>query len=243
MKVLECKHCHAPLPEKALASNDDIVVCDYCDTVHNMNTTPLSYPEKPKHEKTKRKRPNKFVINPITDGLEIQYPWLGKQHKGLLFFAIIWNAFIGFFTFMMFFGMASEGDFEPIVLCFMVPFYTVGISMAYYVLAGFLNRTTVTIRPQGVEAIHSPIPMFGTSNIRVDRRAIEQVYCRRRTAYKSNDVPVHVFDIHYVEKGGDDTCLIKGLDTISKAVFIEQQIERLYVIDDIAVDGEYHSPF
>ncbi len=243
MKVLECKHCHAPLPEEALANNDDIVVCDYCDTVHNMNPTPISYPEKQKREKTKRKSPDKFVINQLADGLEIQYPWLGKQHKGLLFFAIVWNAFIGFFTFMMFFGMASEGDFEPMVLCFMIPFYIVGIGMAYYVLAGFLNRTTVTIRGDGVATRHSPIPMFGTSNIHADRRAIEQVYCRRRTAYESNDVPVHVFDIHYVKKGGDDTCLIKGLDTISKAVFIEQQIERLYVIDDIAVEGEYRSQF
>ncbi|GAB5490119.1 MAG: hypothetical protein Phog2KO_03340 [Phototrophicaceae bacterium] len=208
-----------------------------------MNTDTLSYPEKTTQEKTKRKRPDKFVIKQQTDGLEIHYPWLGKQHKGLLFFAVIWNVFIGFFTFMMLFGMASDSSFEPIILCFLTPFYAVGIGMGYYVLTGFLNRTTITIRQNGVESVHSPLPALGTSNKQADRHTIEQIYCRRRTAYESNDVPVYVFDIHYVQKGGEDTCLIKGLDSISKAVFIEQQIERLYHIDDVMVDGEYRSQF
>lgn len=242
LKVLECKHCHAPLPDEQLSDNDDIVVCEFCNTVHYMNQQPMPYPEKPKREKMKRGKPEKFKLSRMPDGIEINYRWLGKQHTGLLFFAIIWNAFITFFTFMMFF---ADGGDEPgaMVFCFMIPFYAVGIGMAWYVLAGFMNKTAVRIRGGGIETVHAPIPMFGMKNLSVDRRAIEQVYCKRRVAYSSNDVPVYVFDVHYVKKGGDDYELIKGLDSLNKAVFIEQQIEKLYRIDDVGVDGEYWSQF
>lgn len=243
LDILECKHCHAPLPKVALELNDEIVVCEFCNTVHYRNEQPMAYPEKPKREKMKRSMPEKFNLNRLADGIEINYRWLGKQHTGLLFFAIIWNAFIGFFTFFMFVGMMSEGSFEFMILCFLVPFYAVGIGMAYYVLAGYLNQTSITIRGNGIETLHTPIPMLGVTNLTADRRAIKQVYCTRRVAYTSNDVPVYVFDIHYVKKGGDDYKLIKGLDSLNKAIFIEQQIERIYRIADVPVEDEYRSQF
>lgn len=244
LNVLECKHCHAPLPEESLKSGDDVVVCKFCNTVHYMNQNPMPYPpEKPKREKSKREKPDKFKINKMADGIEISYRWLGKQHMGLLFFGVIWNAFIAFFTVMMVGGMMSEGSFEFVMLCFLTPFYAVGLGMAYYVLTGFLNHTSVQIRGGTIKTIHAPIPTFGNPNSTVDRRSIEQVYCSRRVAYTSNDVPVYVFDVHYVQKGGEDKELIKGLDSLHKAVYIEQQIERLYRIEDVPVDGEYRNQF
>lgn len=244
LNVLECKHCHAPLPEKNFSGSDDVVVCEYCGTVHYLNETPVAYPpEKPKREKSKRSKPDKFTLNKMADGLEIRYRWLGKQHTGLLFFGVIWNAFIIFFTVMMVGGMMSDGSFEVMMFCFLTPFYAVGIGMAYYVLTGFMNHTSIQIRGGSIDTVHAPIPTFGTSNNSIDRRSIEQVYCTRRVAYSSNDVPVYVFDVHYVKKGGEDKELVKGLDSLHKAVYIEQQIEHLYRISDVPVDGEYRSQF
>ncbi|MEM9950960.1 MAG: DUF2975 domain-containing protein [Chloroflexota bacterium] len=245
LKVLECKHCHAGLPEDELARGEDIVVCSFCDTVHHMNQQAVGFPEKPKRrEKAKRDKPDKFTLNKLADGVEINYRWLGKQHTGLLFFAVIWNAFILFFTFMMIFG-GFESDDDPgiMVLCFMIPFYAVGIGMAWYVLTGFMNQTHIQVRRQGISTTHGPIPWFGRDDHNCNRDDIAQVYSRRRVAYTSNDVPVHVYDVHYVKHGGDDYELVKGLDALNKAIYIEQTIEKLYNIADAPVDGEHQSRF
>ncbi|MGJ3237859.1 MAG: hypothetical protein ACFE0Q_04050 [Anaerolineae bacterium] len=236
--TVECKHCHAPLPKEALTMGENIVVCAYCGTVHYMKSEPTTMPGMTKQ---KRKKPEKFKLNRLADGIEIRYRWLGKQHMGLTFFAVIWNAFIIFFTSVMF--MADGADFEPMMIVFLLPFYAVGIGMTYYVVTGFLNTTSIQIRGGQIQTQHSPIPMLGIRNETVDRRAIEQVYCQRRVAYESNDVPVYVFDVHYIKKGGEDVKLLKGLDSIHKAVFIEQQIEHLYRIPDQPVDTEYRSIF
>ncbi|MDQ7033824.1 MAG: hypothetical protein Q9P01_03015 [Anaerolineae bacterium] len=72
----------------------------------------------------------------------------------------------------------------------------------------------------------------------IDRRAIEQVYCKQRLEYTSNGVLLFVFDVHYIEKGAQDVVLVKGLATHEEALFIEQQIEKLYGIKDEAVADE-----
>ena len=244
MIVKSCKHCLAPLPEEALVKGDEVVICDYCSTVHYMKPEPIEYPDKPKNQpKKKREKPDNFVITQLDNGIDITYPWLGKQHRGLLFFAIIWNGFIAFFTVAMFGAMFTEGAFEFMILCFMLPFYAVGIGMAWYVLAGFLNSTSIHITEVGIATDYKPIPMLGATTNSVKRDDIDQIYCRRRVAYSSTDVPVHVYDLHYVTSSGDDTEFLKGLETLNKAVFIEQTIERIYKIGDRPVDGEYGRQF
>lgn len=246
LNVLECKHCHASLPEEALANGDEIVVCKFCNTVHHMKQERLDFPDKAKHqEKAKRDKPEKFKLNKLGDGIEINYRWLGKQHTGLLFFAVIWNAFIAFFTFMAVFGgMESSGDDPGIMIfCFLTPFYAVGIGMAWYVLTGFLNQTHIQVRSKGISTTHGPVPWMGMSSHNCKREDVAQVYCSRRVAYSSNDVPVYVYDVHYVKHGGEDSELVKGLDSIHKAIYIEQVIEKLYKIDDTPVEGEHQSRY
>ena len=244
MIVKSCKHCLAPLSEEALIKGDEVIVCDYCSTVHYMREEPVPYPEKPKNQaKKKREQPDNFIIEQVANGIDITYPWFGKQHRGLLFFVIIWNAFIAFFTVVMVGGMMSESTFEIMVLFFLIPFYAVGIGMAWYVLAGFLNETSIHVAKDGIATDYKPIPMIGSKRHNVRRDDIDQVYCRRRVAYSSNDVPVHVYDFHYVKTSGDDIEFIKGLDSLNKAVFIEQTIERIYEIGDRTVEGEYGRQF
>ena len=234
MEALTCKNCGAAIPLENIINDGRIAVCPYCDTVHYLEEETVPFPEKPKREeKQKRSIPDKFSLEQVPEGVELKYRWLGKQHFGLLFFAIFWNCFL------LIFVPAILASGEAFPLLFMIPFVLVGVGMAYYVLTGFLNRTTIMINREGLDISYAPIPTIGTTNKTVDRRAIEQVYCTRRVAYESNNVPVYVFDVHYVEKGGGDETLVKGLDDLNKAVFIEQQIERIYKIEDMPVDTEY----
>lgn len=241
MQIAECKHCSAPLSSEALKNNEDVIVCEFCGTVHYMREDNIGFPKEAIQQKDKRDKPKKFILKQLADGLEIEYRWLGRQHTGLLFFTVIWNAFILFFTIVMSVGASSEGDFDGAIYFFMLPFYLVGGFMAYYVLAGFMNRTRVKVGEASLDTVHRPLPMLGAKDSSIDRRRIAQVYCKRRMAYESNDSPVYVFDVHFVEKGGEDHTLLKGLDAINKAIYIEQQIEGSYHINDLPVDGEYQA--
>lgn len=234
MEALTCKHCSASIPEENIINDGRIAVCAFCDTVHHLSEETLPFPEKSKRkEKQKRDVPDKFMFKKNPEGVELEYRWLGKQHWALLFFAVIWNGFLVFWI-----GIAlSTGEW--MMLVFASLHIAIGIGIGYYVVSGFVNKTSILIRRQGIGIKHAPIPMIGTSDKIIDRRSIEQVYCKRRVAYTSNNVPVYVFDVHYIEKGGGDETLVKGLDKFNQAIFIEQQIEQIYRIDDRSVDDEY----
>lgn len=238
MKALICKHCSASIPEENIINDGRIAICAYCDTVHHLSEETLPFPEKSKRkEKQKREIPDKFTFEQHPEGIELQYRWLGKQHWALLFFALFWNGFL-----VVWVGIAlSTGAW--IMIVFASLHIAIGVGIGYYVLSGFLNKTSIMIRRQEIGIKHAPIPMLGNPDKIIDRRSIEQVYCKQRVAYTSNDMPVHVFDVHYIEKGGGDETLVRGLDKLNQAIFIEQQIERIYRIEDRPVDDEYQGRY
>jgi hypothetical protein len=238
MEALICKQCGAAIPEENIINDGRIAVYSFCDTVHDLSEETLPFPEKQKRqEKQKRSIPDKFIFEQHPEGVELRYRWLSKLHWGLLFFTILWD---GFMVVWISIALATGAW---IMIVFGSLHIAVGAGLAYFVLTGFINKTSIMIQGQGLEITHSPIPAIGTSNKIIDRRAIEQVYCTRRVGYTSNNVPHYVFDVHYIEKGGGDETLVKGLDDLNEAIFIEQQIERIYHIEDRPVDDEYKSRY
>lgn len=233
MEPLTCKRCTAPIPAENILNDGRLAVCKFCDTVHHLDQDLIPFPEKPKRDKKKRQMPEKFIIEQHPDGVEVIYRWLGKQHWAMLLFAVFWNGFL--FVWVMI--SLSMGAYFMIL--FAGIHIAIGVGIGYYVLSGFLNRTSIMIRDSALEIIHRPLPVFGMKDQVIERQKIEQAYCKRRVAYTSNDVPVYVFDVHYLDEYEEEQTLVKGLDMLSKALFIEQQIERIYAIDDEPVEGEY----
>lgn len=234
MEALVCKNCSAAIPEKNIINDGRIAVCAFCDTVHHLNDETLPFPEKPKRkEKQKRQIPDKFHFEQHPEGVELRYRWLSKVHWGLLFFAVIWN---GFLVVWITISLTTGAWF---MILFASIHILIGVGIGYFVLTGFVNKTSIMIGGQGLDIKHGPLKSFGNPDTIIDRRAIEQVYCKRRVGHTTNDVPHYVFDVHYIEKGGGDKTLVKGLGDLNEAIFIEQQIERLYRIEDRDVDDEY----
>ncbi|MDQ7024016.1 MAG: hypothetical protein Q9P44_00480 [Anaerolineae bacterium] len=229
-ETIACKHCGAAISAESIADGE-LAICNICDALDNLSTEPIALPEKVKAKRHSLAL-NKFHIKQHPDAVEITYRWWGKQHRNFLPFLVGWTIFLHIFVVI---AIVSQTFF---MLMFLAIHIIVGISIGYYVLSGFLNRTQILIRKKGLEITHRPLPKWNDPDKMIDRRAIEQVYCKQRLEYTSNGVLLFVFDVHYIEKGAQDVVLVKGLATHEEALFIEQQIEKLYGIKDEAVADE-----
>jgi uncharacterized protein with PQ loop repeat len=224
MASLTCKHCGAAIPAESIGDGE-LAICNICDALNNLSSEPIVLPEK-----TKAKRnpltPVRLRIVQLPDAMEIHYRWWNRHHWGLLLFTVLWNIPV-LFTII---AANSANDFS--MMGFFSLFVFVGLFLIYTIVTAAVNRSRIRIEDRGIDIIHRPLQTPTNRDKRIDRRSIEQVYCQRRVAYTSNDQPVYVFDVHYVEKGANNAVLVRGLETHEEALFIEQRIESLYQIED-----------
>ena len=115
--------------------------------------------------------------------------------------------------------------------------------MAYYVLAGWLNRTHVFIGEDFIGVRHRPLPWFGSKDIRMSD--VKQVYCKANpfgelyndgdivvwfSMHSSEDLYNHSGPPHYqvgaVTKSGQRIRIVSALETPDQAVFIARQVQR-----------------
>lgn len=107
--------------------------------------------------------------------LTIRRRWFEAQHVFLLFFCIAWDAFL-----VNWYGMAFAGDAPLIMVVFPIAHVAVGVGLTYYVLAGFLNRTTIEVTDGMLLVRHGPMPWRG--NLRVPVAALRSVYVKATTS-------------------------------------------------------------
>lgn len=257
MKEPLCTHCGEPIAEKNGINDGWLVVCDFCDTPHYLGADEVTNSE---ILKQKLKLLNKFTINQTPDGVEIRYRVLNKETYALFFVTIFLFVIIAFFSIpggeWSVLGIpVSPGPMViPVFLSIPIAVATV---LGYYVVKGFVNRTTVLLMSKRIEILHGPLPgliprnqianiigrIVGRAapvsagiiarNQVIDPGEIEQMYCTQRVALSINDRPVwHVFDVQFRKRSGVDAFLVRGLDTHDQARFIEQGIEHLYQIED-----------
>ena len=228
MATLTCKHCGAAIPDDSI-TDGELAICNICDALNNLSTEPIALPEKNK-AKRKNLTPVRLRIVQLPDAVEVHYRWWNRTHWGLLVFTVLWNIPV-LFTIIA----ANKANDFSMMGCFSL-FIFVGLFLIYTVVTAAVNRTRIRIEKRGIDIIHRPLQTPTNRDTRIDRRAVEQVYCKQRVAYTSNDIPVYVFDVHYIEKGAGDRVLVRGLETHEEALFIEQKIEGLYQIEDSKVD-------
>jgi hypothetical protein len=223
--TLACKHCGEPLSAQAIADGE-LAVCDVCDTLNNLSTQPITLPVKPKE---KRPVPYKFQIEQSSHALEISYyPWRSDLTLWS-FFNLFWNGLLA----LVFFGAVKSGIY--VHLLFLIPLFVIGLIALYFLLMSLFTRRRIIIEENGLRIIHRPFPRDRNSDKWINRRAIEQVYCKRRVIRDIDTTPIERFDVYYVE-GAESIVLIKDLESHQEALFIEQHIENLYHIEDTKVD-------
>jgi hypothetical protein len=175
-------------------------------------------------------RPPGFVVDDSGMALTITRRWFSCAFIFLAFFCVAWDSFLVFW-YSMAFAMNAPWIFKV----FPVIHLAVGIGLTYFTLAGFLNRTTITVDGEALSIHHGPLPWWGNCRLPVDQ--LEQVYCQQQTNRGRNGVS-YSYTVNAVMKEGSKRTLVSGLTEQDHALYIEQQLERYLGIQDRPVPGE-----
>ena len=112
----------------------------------------------------------------------------------------------------------------------------VGISIGYYVLARFLNKTSLKINRDKLKVKVGPLPWFGSKEF--ETKVIRQLYVERYVPYTRNRMPVINYQVKIILDGHVNSVLLKGIEQYHNALAFEVLTEKYLNIEDQEVEGD-----
>lgn len=129
---------------------------------------------------------SKIVKSETADSVSWLMP-ASKRPNFLCFFALMWLGIIGFMTSMIAFGGGESEDPIWMVGLFLIPFWAVGIGVAYWGLRMMLMESILLVNHEEVQLMQK---LFGKVKLKkLNRSDVKRV--ERYTAYKQNERPVY----------------------------------------------------
>ncbi|MDQ8193259.1 hypothetical protein QEH59_02405 [Coraliomargarita sp. SDUM461004] len=164
------------------------------------------------------------------DALIIRRKWFSVFAFFLALFTLIWNGFmVVWMTIALKNGawpMAAFGSIHAMV----------GIFLAYFCVASFVNKTDISIDPNYLKVRHYPLPWRGAKKLRVHE--IQQLYCKEHIHRSKNGMNIS-YHLLAITNNRREQKLLSGLQEASQAQFIEREIENILGLKDIPVAGEH----
>ena len=174
--------------------------------------------------------PERIVVEHSPNGLVLSYNWFSWTYSALAVFALCWDAFLVFW-----YSRAFSQNAPWIMFVFPLIHVSVGVGLTYSALAGFYNKTTITVGMGQLSIKHSPFPWPG--NRTVPASDITQLYSEERVT-RSNNVPHTTYQLSAISSQNKKIKLLSGLNTPDEVRFFEHQIEEQLGIQDRPVEGE-----
>lgn len=173
--------------------------------------------------------PEKLQLETFSDYIHISRKWFGLQFIILTLFTLFWNGFL-IHTYLL------MGDEASLTMKSMPLLHAaVGIIMAYYVLAGWLNTTNIFVSRESLEINHKPLPWLG--NKKLKSADLKQLYTKEKVSRKNNSNHV-TYEVHAILHNGKNIKLLSGLESSEQGLYIEQEIEKYLNIENTPVRGE-----
>lgn len=168
---LQCRNCGQEIPAQDINIQAAIAKCQHCHAVFAFGAE-LGASRGGSGSTAKRhvEMPNRFELDQSGANLLLIYRWLSSKTFILLFFCIFWDGFLVFWYWSAF--TTNAPLFAKI---FPVLHVAVGVGLTYFVIASFLNSTTLEVGYAEVSVHHGPLPWSG--NRVVPRAEIEQLFC------------------------------------------------------------------
>ena len=153
--------------------------------------------------------------------LQVSWRWLRWQIVPLILFCLMWNGFLVMFYGLSWAGHGTAHHPAPQALL-LVPLIhvSVGLGIAYYVIASLFNRTWVQADRDTLTVRHGPVPWWGgrslmTSTLRNPRVVV---------SYTQKGRPQHNL---VVETQGVDRTILRRLDNNEAQWLVQQLSARL----------------
>lgn len=150
-------------------------------------------------------------------GLVVRRPWLRSKHWFLLCILTAAGAYVAYLW----------TELEP--SAWLVIGTLLVSTWLYNLAAMFLNTTVVTADPHGVRVSHGPLPSLFARAAAAQKSEIAQLYSAKQGG---------LFAVLAKLRSGRTVRLVAPLIAAEQALFIEQQLERVLGLVDVAVEGE-----
>jgi hypothetical protein len=148
---------------------------------------------------------------------------------------VFWCGFLFMWYSMAFaFGSAFGREFAFVTL-FPLIHVAVGVGITYTALAGWINRTRITVDQGRISVRHGPLPWLGNKDL--DGSNVKQLYSKEKVSRGRNSSTT-TYEVHALTASGKNEKLLSGLETSEQALYIEQEIERYFRIEDAPVRGQ-----
>jgi hypothetical protein len=173
--------------------------------------------------------PEKWQVDAKPGSLLVKWRWLSVAAVFLVPFTLFWNGIMS----VMAFG-ATENFAHPERLLFglLIPHVWIGVGLAYYCVALFLNSTTVKVVEGTLHVKHGPLPWRGTKAIPV--RELQQLFVVEKRGSKGSIS----YELCGLMRDGRRQSILTGLASDGAARFLEVRLEQVMNITDQAVEGE-----
>lgn len=227
--AIKCPQCSRTVPAGNINIQTCIAKCCSCNAVFGFADT---VPGASAFGSSKRavEMPKGYSMENEGADLVITRRWLSWKYVAMLVFCVFWDGFLVFWYTMAF----TKGG--PLVMkLFPVLHVAVGVFLTYTTMAGFLNRTRITLNTLELRIKHYPLPWPG--NKVVQRQEIEQLFSEK-IMHSSRNGLSYTYNLLAVKAGGGSLKLVSGMDKPEDALFLEQKIEGFLGITDRPVAGE-----
>lgn len=221
---IHCPSCRSKVPAEDVNLERVLARCRGCQSVFDFGDQvgrgPAARPPAP--------LPARFRLDDEGRQVSVSWRWFTPKLFFLAFFCAAWDSFLVFW-----YHMAFATGAPWIMKVFPVAHLAVGAGLTYATLAGFWNRTTVAVSPEGVSVRHAPLPWAG--NRTLPAAEIAQVYCQEEAG---GDASTGGCSVNAVTRDGRKVRILSGLEEGDQALFLEQLIESRLGIEDRPVAGE-----
>ena len=217
-QMLSCKRCSDQLPQSKVEDTAGIVHCPTCGAVFML--------EPNEHSTTE---PSSNIDIHLKNGqLEIVRRWYQPRMWLYVVMSICWfSILIGFWM------LHPEWNlWLGIMMGFNAGF---GLTLLYGTLCAFFNRTRIFVGEGHLEKRHFPLPWYGKLDI--DTQQIDQIYCTERQEFWHGRAHT-VYQLNVFLNNGMRSPLLRGIDNLNYALYLEQQIENFLDIQDRPMEGE-----
>ncbi len=179
-------------------------------------------------------------IVPIPESIElindrgnliIRRKWFNWKFIFFTFFVIVWNSVL-----VMFYVMMNQAEGVPL-FALLIPIIHVvmGLVLTYYTIAGYVNKTDITVSRMSIKVRSYPLKWLGDKEISVS--TTKQLYTKR-VIRRGKNGRSESFQVHVINNQNQHEKLVGGLHTQEEGLAIEKKIENFLGIEDQPVVGE-----
>lgn len=221
--MTSCPSCSASLPASAVSEQLQAARCPGCRALVDLGSSRV-VPARPLNVPT----PERWQVEATPGSLQVRWRWMSPAVFFLVPFTLFWNG-------LMLNAAAAAGGFaqpERLLIGLAVPHVWVGVGLAYYCLALFVNSTRVHLAEGTLQVQHGPLPWWGQRAI--PAREVGQLFVLEKRGSKGSVS----YELCGMLRDGKKLSLVSGLKQEAEARFLEVRLEQLLNLTDQHVAGE-----